>query len=105
MGLIIAIFHLTIEQIQHTVLTFAHHQYQSPAIILPTFLTLLFPASSLQAKKVRGRGMKETQSRQKLDKLKSDSLRNNSYPLSLWIGYEAPPNESGGKDRPIPEDL
>jgi len=51
---------------QHTLAELARCMHRDPS------------ALSLQAKKVRERAMKETQFRQKLDKLKSDSLHNNS---------------------------
>ena len=57
---------LVAETGQHTLAELARCMHRDPS------------ALSLQAKKVRERAMKETQFRQKLDKLKSDSLRNNA---------------------------
>ena len=57
---------LVAETGQHTLAELARCMHRDPS------------ALSLQAKKVRERAMKETQFRQKLDKLKSDSLHNNS---------------------------
>ena len=57
---------LVAETGQHTLAELARCMHRDPS------------ALSLQAKKVRERAMKETQFQQKLDKLKSDSLHNNS---------------------------
>jgi len=65
---------------QHTLAELARCMHRDPS------------ALSLQAKKVRERAMKETQFRQKLDKLKSDSLHNNSItdarPFATEYGSE-----------------